>query len=86
MPLARVKFEIDRACQELDRELDEVSDKRRKLDADNEESQKEVERLTATFLKAKAKNDRLKVEHNAVLANQIFLTARWVTFELGAHA
>ena len=29
------------------------------------------------FVKAKAKNDRLKVEHNAVLANQIFLTARY---------
>ena len=60
----------------LDRELEEVCDKRRRLDADNQLGQQEIEKLTATFLKAKAKNDQLKVEHNAVLANQIFLTAR----------
>ena len=60
----------------LDRELEEVCDKRRRLDADNQLGQQEIEKLTTTFLKAKARNDQLKVEHNAVLANQIFLTAR----------
>ena len=66
-----------KVVQDLDRELDEVSDKRRRLDADNQAGQQEIEKLTVAFLKAKGKNDRLKVEHNAVLANQIFLTARF---------
>ena len=63
--------------QDLDRELEEVSDKRRRLDADNQDGQEEIDKLTVTFLKARGKNDRLKVEHNNVLANQIFLTARY---------
>ena len=64
------------AFQDLDRELEEICDKRRRLDDDNEARKKEIENLSVTFVKARAKNDRLKAEHNAVLANQIFLTAR----------
>ena len=64
------------SLQDLDRELEEICDKRRRLDDDNEARKKEIENLSVTFVKARAKNDRLKAEHNAVLANQIFLTAR----------
>ena len=67
-----------RIVAELDRELEDLTDKRRRLDEDNESRKREIEDLTLAYLKAKAKNQRLKEQHNRVLANQIFLTARRV--------
>ena len=63
---------------DLDRDLEEVVDKRTRLDLDNEAKKQDLEDLTVAYLKAKAKNERLKLHHNRVLANQILLTTRRV--------
>ena len=63
---------------ETERELYEIREARINLEAENKIQEARIDDLRSRFVRAKAKNEKLKEVQNRVLAQQICLTARRV--------